>query len=75
MDIKNLSEVCVGQNAVVKSINCSGLIKRRLIDMGITPGITILVKKKAPLGDPIELFLRGYNLSIRKSEAENIIIE
>lgn len=72
---KKLSEILPGQKSIVKEINCSGFIKRRLIDMGITPGTNIIVKKIAPLGDPIELYLRGYNLSIRKEDAKNIIVE
>ncbi len=56
-------------------INVSGAIRRRIIDMGITPGALIIMKKVAPFGDPIEINVRGYELSIRRSEAKNIIVE
>ena len=68
----NLNSIKVGSSATVKSIGSMGALKRRLIDMGITPGVKITVKKIAPLGDPIEINLRGYELSIRRSEAESI---
>lgn len=69
-----LNDIKVGSNAVVTKIGITGALKRRLIDMGITPGVKIRVKKVAPLGDPIEINLRGYELSIRKSEALNIFV-
>ena len=61
-------------NATVKSLACSGALRRRIIDMGITPGATIILRKKAPFGDPLEFNVRGYELSIRKSEAEKIVV-
>jgi len=61
-------------SATVKSLACSGALRRRIIDMGITPGATIILRKKAPLGDPLEFNVRGYELSIRKSEAEKIVV-
>ena len=61
--------------AEVIRTNLTGVLKRRLIDMGITPGIIIKVIKTAPLGDPIEIRLRGYELSIRRSEAKKIIVK
>lgn len=63
----NLFEV--GDHGVVKSVGGEGKIKRRLFDMGITPGAEILLRKRAPLGDPIEVTVRGYELTLRKSEA------
>lgn len=69
---KKLSLVPVGKTVTVTSINCGGITKRKLIDMGITPGVKIYVRKTAPLGDPIQIFLRGYELSIRKSDAASI---
>mgnify|MGYP000942550815 FL=1 len=65
----------VGKRAVVKKLHGSGPVKRRIMDMGITKGIEVFVRKVAPLGDPMELTVRGYELSIRKSEAENVEVE
>ena len=73
--MKKLSELRPGQRGVVAGIGTHGALKRRLVDMGITPGVEVAVRKVAPLGDPIELSLRGYALSIRRSEAEQITIE
>ncbi len=70
-----LNDLSIGEWALVLSINCQGAMKRRLIDMGITPGVKINLYKAAPLGDPLELKLRGYVLSIRRSEARNIIVK
>ena len=70
-----LKDLKPGQNAVVKKLTGEGAVKRRIMDMGITKGIEIFVRKVAPLGDPMELTVRGYELSIRKSEAENVEIE
>lgn len=69
-----INDLLVGQSAIVSQINCTGAMKRRLIDMGITPGVKVNLHKVAPLGDPVELKLRGYTLSIRRSEAMNINI-
>ncbi len=69
-----LKDVKVGQTAVVKKLNGEGAIKRRIMDMGITKGTEVYVRKLAPLGDPIELTVRGYELSIRKADAELIEI-
>jgi len=73
--MKTLKDVPVGGTAVVVKLNGSGAIKRRIMDMGITKGVEILVRKVAPLGDPMELNLRGYELSLRKSDAELIEVE
>lgn len=67
---KNLSEFVVGEEGDVKSVAGEGRIRRRLFDMGITPGAHIYMRKLAPLGDPIEITVRGYELTLRKSEAE-----
>jgi len=69
-----LNDIIVGSSAIVTRIETIGALKRRLIDMGITPGVKIRIKKIAPLGDPIEIKLRGYELSIRRSEALNIFV-
>jgi len=73
--MRNLKEVKPNETVTVTKINCTGALKKRIMDMGITKGITITVKKVAPLGDPIELTVRGYELSIRKSDAANILVE
>ena len=70
-----LSDIKVGSSAIVVSLGAMGTLKRRLIDIGITPGVKIKVKKVAPLGDPLQINLRGYELSIRKSEALNIMVK
>ena len=71
----NLSELKPGEKGKVQKIEITGPVKRRIMDMGITKGVEILVRKVAPLGDPIELTIRGYELSIRKDDAKYIIIE
>ena len=67
-----LREVKVGDNVKVTKINGTGAVKRRIMDMGITKGVEIEVRRVAPLGDPIELTVRGYQLSIRKADAQMI---
>ena len=73
--MKNLKEVPVGGKAKVVRIHGEGAVKRRIMDMGITKGVEIFVRKVAPLGDPIEITVRGYELSIRKADAESIEVE
>ncbi len=73
--MKNLRDVPVGGKAVVKKLESQGPTKRRIMDMGITKGVSVDVIKVAPLGDPIEVKVRGYQLSIRKADAEAILIE
>ena len=73
--MKTLKDVKVGEKAVVKKLHGEGPIRKRIMDMGITKGVEIYVRKVAPLGDPIELTVRGYELTIRKSEAQNIEVE
>ena len=70
-----LRDLNIGGSGRVKSVGGEKILRRRLLDMGITPGTTITIKKAAPLGDPIELLLRGYVLSLRLEEAEKIAIE
>ena len=72
--MKTLKEAKVGQTVVVAKLHGEGPVKRRIMDMGITKGVEIYVRKVAPLGDPFELHLRGYELSIRKMDAEMIEI-
>lgn len=71
---KSLKEFKQGETGVVARVNADGPIKRRLFDMGITPGTTIEMRKTAPLGDPIEICIRGYELSVRKNEAEAVLM-
>lgn len=73
--MRTLNEVPVGDTVTVKKIRGTGQVRRRIMDMGITKGVSILVVKVAPLGDPIELNVRGYDLSIRKDEAAQIEVE
>ena len=73
--MKTLREVPVGSTVKVVKLHGEGAVKRRIMDMGITRGTQVYVRKVAPLGDPIEVNLRGYELSIRKADAEMIEIE
>ncbi len=73
--MKTLKEARVGETVVVKRLHGEGAVKRRIMDMGITKGVEIYVRKVAPLGDPMELNLRGYELSVRKADAEMIEVE
>lgn len=70
-----LKEIKCGEKATVKKIQGEGPVRRRIMDMGITKGCEIFVRKVAPLGDPIEVQIRGYELSLRKSDAEMILVE
>lgn len=73
--MRTLKEVNIGETVTVVKLNGVGPIKRRIMDMGITKGVTIYVRKVAPLGDPLELTVRGYELSLRKADAETILVE
>lgn len=73
--MKTLKDVKIGSRATVVKVHGEGPIRRRIMDMGITKGVEIYVRKTAPLGDPLELNLRGYELSLRKSDAEMIEVE
>jgi ferrous iron transport protein A len=75
VDAKNLKEVKIGQTVTVVKLHGEGAIKRRIMDMGITKGTEVYVRKVAPLGDPIEVTVRGYELSIRKADAEMIEVQ
>ena len=73
--MKTLREVACGQTVTVKKLSGAGPVKRRIMDMGITKGVTVFVRKVAPLGDPIEVTVRGYELSLRKADAEMTEVE
>ena len=73
--MKTLKDVAVGDKAIVKRLSGEGALKRRIMDVGVTKGVEVLVRRVAPLGDPIEVTVRGYELSLRKDEAANIIVE
>ena len=72
---RTLRDVPIGGSAVVRRLTGEGALKRHIMDMGITKGAEIHVRKVAPLGDPIEVTVRGYELSLRKSEAENVLVK
>ncbi len=73
--MKTLKETSVGETVKVVKLNGSGPVKRRIMDMGITKGVDVFVRKVAPLGDPVEGTVRGYELSLRKADAEMIEVE
>ncbi|MBR6703076.1 MAG: ferrous iron transport protein A [Clostridia bacterium] len=73
--MKYLSNLEIGERGTVVAVNGEGAIRRRLFDMGITPGAEVYLRKKAPLGDPIEIAIRGYELTLRKSEASHVEIK
>lgn len=73
--MRTLKDVQVGETVKVVKLHGTGAVKRRIMDMGITKGIEIHVRKVAPLGDPIEITVRGYELSLRKADAESIEVE
>ena len=75
IDMKTLKDVRIGQTVKVKKLTGEGPVKRRIMDMGITKGVEIYVRKVAPLGDPVEVTVRGYELSLRKADAEIIEVE
>ena len=70
-----LSELKIGESAVVTAVGGEGILRRRLLDMGITPKTQLRVRKMAPLGDPIEIRIRGYELTLRKEDAAKITVE
>ena len=70
-----LADVAAGEKASVVRLNGAGAVRRRIMDMGITRGVSLRVRKVAPLGDPIEITVRGYELSLRKADAEMIQVE
>ena len=73
--MKTLKEIKLGDTATVKKLHGDGAVKRRIMDMGITKGTDVYLRKVAPLGDPIEVTVRGYELSVRKADAEMIEVE
>ena len=73
--MKTLREAKLGETVKVTRLSGDGAVKRRIMDMGITKGAEIFIRKVAPLGDPVEINVRGYELSIRKADAENIVVE
>ena len=73
--MKTLKDVRVGETAVILRLHGEGALKRRIMDMGLTRGTEVFVRKVAPLGDPLELTLRGYELSLRKGDAELIEVQ
>lgn len=73
--MKTLRSVKIGENVKVVKLHGEGGVKRRIMDMGLTKGVEVTVRKVAPLGDPIEVTVRGYELSIRKADAETIEVE
>ena len=73
--LKRLSDFTIGETGLVKTVEGEGRFRRRLLDMGVTPGTTIYLRKKAPFGDPLEITLRGYELTLRKDEAQLVVLE
>ena len=73
--MKKLSEFSIGETGIIRKVEAEGQIKRRLFDMGVTPGAQVFLRKRAPLGDPIEVTIRGYELTLRKTEADCVIME
>ena len=72
---KKLSEFNVGETGIVRTVSGEGVVRRRLCDMGLTPRAEVYLRKRAPLGDPVEVTLRGYELTLRKVEAECVMME
>lgn len=73
--MKTLKDIKIGQSARVVKLHGEGALRRRIMDMGMTKGVTVTVRKVAPLGDPLEVTLRGYELSLRKDDAAMIEVE
>ena len=73
--LKKLDEFKIGETGLIKKVEGEGRLRRRLFDMGVTPGATVYLRKKAPLGDPLEITIRGYELTLRKNEACLVILE
>lgn len=73
--IKTLDCLAIGESGTIVKVKGEGRVRRRLFDMGLTPGAEVYLRKKAPLGDPLEITLRGYELSLRKDEAINVELE
>ena len=73
--LKKLDQFKIGETGLIKKVEGEGRLRRRLFDMGVTPGATVYLRKNAPLGDPLEVTIRGYELTLRKSEACLVILE
>ena len=73
--LKRLDEFEIGETGLIKKVDGEGRIRRRLFDMGVTPGATVYLCKKAPLGDPLEVTIRGYELTLRNNEAALVTLE
>jgi Fe2+ transport system protein FeoA len=73
--LKTLEKFEIGETGLIKKVEGEGRLRRRLFDMGVTPGAKVYLRKKAPLGDPLEITIRGYELSLRLSEAKLVVLE
>ncbi len=73
--LKTLDQFRIGETGLIKKVEGEGRLRRRLFDMGVTPGATVYFRKKAPLGDPLEVTIRGYELTLRKTEAQLVVLE
>ena len=73
--LKSLDQFKIGETGLIKKVEGEGRLRRRLFDMGVTPGAKVYLRKKAPLGDPLEITIRGYELSLRISEAKLVALE
>lgn len=73
-EILTLNMLPLGQSGIIQTVGGGGILRRRLLDMGLTPRTKVMVRKKAPLGDPLEIFLRGYELTLRADEAAKITV-
>ena len=73
--LKRLDEFKIGETGLIKKVEGEGRLRRRLLDMGVTPNAKVYLRKKAPFGDPIEITLRGYELTLRNTEAQLVILE
>ena len=73
--LKKLDQFKIGETGLIKKVEGEGRLRRRLFDMGVTPGATVFLRKKAPLGDPLEVTIRGYELTLRKTEAQLVVLE
>ena len=73
--LKKLVELKVGETGLIKRVEGEGRLRRRLLDMGVTPNTMVYLRKKAPLGDPLEITIRGYELTLRKSDAELVVLD
>lgn len=74
-DLVSLDQVLIGTSGIIEKVNGEGKLRRRLFDMGLTPAAEVFLRKKAPLGDPLEITLRGYELTLRKNEAAYVLIK